>query len=421
MRWRFDLHDLVKTILVLWWFVILYDGFYCINVGFLPSILIPGILHGYSKQVNLSAIAIVYSVLFINDVREAAANSVFKKHIMAFYCILVFDIVMTFIYYGGSMSIATMIKYNSVYLCLLSYFMLVDYIGLPFGFRRLLYYVLVFSAVMSVLVLVATYVCNTMGNVILPYSGMNPYHVRNGTVRFTPPSEAMIIGYTVSLGLSFSQRIKEDRRLYILSLFTMIVTFCVTIYAIQTRALIAGFLIMLGSVGLFVGSKKKFAKRIFSGLIIVGIAFYIVSDIIIETLQNSLSFDLGEVSYTSRIGGYIYYMGKIIENPFIGIGRVNATTSLGKQLLTDSGKTSYVDVGIVGGMAVFGVSILIWYIMLMKKTFTRKHNNMGLSFALMTLMVVTLSTFFLMVEGVVIVVPLLLSMVDLEEVNAGEE
>jgi uncharacterized membrane protein YcjF (UPF0283 family) len=114
-------------------------------------------------------------------------------------------------------------------------------------------------------------------------------------------------------------------------------------------------------------------------------------------------------------------MGKIIENPFIGIGRVNATTSLGKQLLTDSGKTSYVDVGIVGGMAVFGVSILIWYIMLMKKTFTRKHNNMGLSFALMTLMVVTLSTFFLMVEGVVIVVPLLLSMVDLEEVNAGEE
>jgi hypothetical protein len=415
MKQKIDLHDLVKTILVLWWFMILYDGFYCINVGFLPSRLIPGILHGYSKHINLSAIAIVYCVLFINDVREAAVNSLFKKYIVAFYSILIFDIVMTFIYYGGSMSITTMIKYNSVYLCLLSYFMLVDYIKLPFGCKRLLYYVLVFSAVMGVLVLVATYVCNTMGNVILPNSSMNPYHVRNGTVRFTSPSGVMIIGYTVSLGVFFSQRIKENRKIHILSLFTLIVTFCVTIYVIQTRALIAGFIVMFGSVGLFAGSKRTFAKRIFIGIIIGGIAFYIFGDVIAEILQKSLSINVGEGSYTSRMSGYIYYLEKIMENPFIGIGRLNATTSLGQQLLTGNGKTSFDDVGIIGGIAVWGVGILIWYILLIKTLVARKHNNMGLSYALIALIVVTLPTFFLMVEWLVYIVPPLLAMNDFEE------
>lgn len=410
VRWK----DYLRTVLVLWWLLILFDGFYCIKVGFWPTQFIPGLLHGYTKQINLTAIAVIYCIIFANEVIRAASKSIFKIDIQAFYIFLIFDILATFLYYTGEFSLSMMFWYDSVYLCLISYFMFVEYISNPQKAQVLLLFLLLFALIMGILVLFATYKCNTSGVVILPYSNMNPYHLRNDAVRFTAPSVDMVLGFTVSLGTVFSEHHKKIKVMRTLSLVTMLITFAVTIYAIQTRALIAGFLIMFGMVWMFSGSERKRRKRLFVGVLLAGLALYLAGDYIVEALQTSLSIDLSERSVTAREGAYIYYLKAIVINPLIGLGRIYDASEIGMKLRHGPMGNFYPDdVGIVGGMAVFGAWIVVWYATLFRKILSEDLRK-GMICSVAMLFLVTLPTYFLFGEVVVVIVPFLLSMVDCE-------
>lgn len=412
----------LKTILILWWLLILFDGFYCINAKFFPMAFLPGMIRSYDKQINLIAISALYFLLFNNDVRKAVSKSVFKLFIETFYLILIFDVIITFLYYFGVESLSTLFWNNSIYLSLLSYFMFVEYTYRSGYAQRLLVCILSFSLIMGGLLLIATYMCNTMGVVILPYSEMNPLHLRNDGVRFTKPSSCMILGFTCSLGCLFSEKLRGKQYIHFIAAMTLIVTFVVTVYTIQTRALIAGFLVMFGCVGVLAGPPKKTIKRIFIGISGFGVFYFFIGDFISSIIESALHFSITELSVTARLGAYVYYLKKILENPFIGIGRLSDQTNLGRELRHGVMGIYYPDdVGLIGGIAVFGIGIAVWYFMLIRKVLKYHSSKGAFSYSLAAVLVVTVPSFFIIVEAVVPVVPLLLVLIDIEKYLFGKK
>lgn len=409
MRLMISKEKLVKSILLIWWIIIFFDGFYIVDVGFVPSNFIPLILHGYKKEFNLLCITFVYIILFINDIMNIAKEALFKNYITIFTILFIFCIIFTPIFYPEADGYDSILYYSLIYLNIFFYYVLLDFIKEISRDKRWTNWILISAILLSVLLIVAATICNSTGEIILPHSEMLPFHVRNGLVRYTSGSEAILLGYVISLISLFHPR--TPRMMKCCAFLVAVTALIECIYVAQTRALIAIYICTFLITFVIHLSMKRLTSICLIVLMMIGGLLFAAGETS-NIINTQLMIDTSEISYINRFAAIGYYIKCTLSNPFIGIGRVSDITAAGKLLRHGTGGLFYPDdVGLIGNMATFGIGILLWYVGLICKIINNTDQK-AIKTIFICIFVGSAFTLSILDEKRIILLPILLALYD---------
>lgn len=343
---------------------------------------------------------VYFGVMFLS--RNRIVIGKFGKAILCMVAFILCNMFITAITY--QISFVAILLDRRWYFYLLLYFVFADYCKEKTCQKYFIAIALWSAIIMSALILGQGYMRSYVNNkwYLNDASFLTVKEWRNGRVRLSlcPYLRVLMFIYSATVLL-----LKRKDGLTILNIVNLIVTGSALLFFDSTRMI---YLIILGCVGIvwlwsihFKDSKLELLVKI-GGICVVLLAVTggIVTELgVIQKVVNKFAELTAEGSWYARIEAFTYYLDIALKHPLRGIGTISEKSFQQAERMIHGAQGIYFpsDVGLIGTMGVFGfLGGIIYIYMILQIIFNsyqkRRMLEMGLSEAIMLLIIFSLPT-----------------------------
>lgn len=343
-----------------------------LEVRFFYQILLPGALNLYNYYNNKILICGVMLVglmfMGINIIKYGYFHKrLFSLLVMGLIIIYALQVLLSSITYDRG--IGEIVKESYYFLLVLFYFELTYCCRNKKGYNFFITLITVFTCITSLLFLAQGIVYNTTRHLFLQIFEIiwqDEISMRGGKIRLTQPST--LCCFTIVISASYiikamnDPKERKNKLILLLHIANVGIGMGYAIVVAQTRMITIGLILSIFMMFMALKFKNQF-KKILSIMLILLIATAFLNSSAANNFFKSFTAKENDGSVYARTQAYEYYMGKIMDNPFIPIGIINQA-SFPKGYAILHGPQGYLypsDVGLLGLAVIMGVQSLVWF------------------------------------------------------------
>lgn len=309
---------------------------------------------------ELICLLLIAFVTFFEMKKNKRGKYIYKRNVYFFIFFLILEIIYSYFKYEQDI---IYILYASAYnFIILSYFIFSNHIKTKHDLKKIQNIFILFSFVLTLLYIVQFLLYNK-GIIFLNV----PIRARFGEARIHYLTILPNLGFLLSIIGFMNRENKTSWRFFYLINSVLTLVYIVFIAKVRMAILV----IFICSLVFFLVKYRRIwfvsiYLILFVGLLSFTYIYYFRPQIVINYMNSSETEEWSAITRSNEIN---YFLGQAKDNPIFGVGFIHPIEGTEEYYILrgEFGKFYANDVGIVGLMQTFGITGLVWYVLLLFK------------------------------------------------------